>query len=130
MLQLKAELHLVFVTDSQIRRLNRLHHFRDRPTDVLAFAPPSGWPSPKGRAPLLGEVIVSVDHVKKNARRFGVNSNEELIRYIGHGILHLTGESDQEPRKRKRMFLKQERILRKLQPIPRIFSPIRTSDLK
>ncbi len=119
-LNLKSELHLTFVSDSQIRKINKLFHGTNQPTDVLAFENPKFWPFENGR--YLGEVIVSVDRAIAYARRFECTRNEELIRYVTHGILHLLGERDLKPAERKRMFSKQEKIIQKLRPIPKLIN--------
>lgn len=118
LLKLKSELHLTFVSDSQIRKINKLFHGTNKPTDVLAFENPKFWPFKTGR--YLGEVIISVDRAVAYAKRFRCTRDEELIRYITHGILHLTGERDLRPAERKRMFAKQEKIIRHLKPIPKL----------
>src|SRR4029077_13667868 len=60
-----AELSLMLVSDSVMRRLNRDWRGRDRPTDVLSFAQREG----SGGAPdgLLGDVVISVDTARPQA---------------------------------------------------------------
>lgn len=114
-----VELHLTLTNDRQIRKLNREFHGTDRATDVLAFQAPVSRPF-QNRRPFLGEVIVSVERAEKDAKRFGATPDEELVRYMIHGILHLLGERDHTKLRKARMFLKQEKVLNQLKPIPRL----------
>jgi probable rRNA maturation factor len=76
------ELSVVLVSNPQIRRLNRLFLGRNRVTDVMAF-PISNR--------LLGEIYVSRDQTRTQARRYKVSYREELLRLVLHGLLHLLG---------------------------------------
>lgn len=98
---------IAFVSDREMRRLNREYLRHDYPTDVLAF--------PLG-TDLLGEVVVSAEFGAREARRRGLPVREELLRYVAHGILHLLGYRDHRPADRKRMWERQERELRRILP--------------
>jgi probable rRNA maturation factor len=81
--KVKEEINLVLMGDSEIRKLNRKFRGRDKATDVLAF--------PMGEDGVLGDVAVSTDTARKNARRFGVSYRNEMKRLVIHGTLHLLG---------------------------------------
>jgi probable rRNA maturation factor len=83
------ELSVVLVGNSEIRRLNRRFLGRDRTTDVMAF-PISDE--------LLGEVHVSRDQARIQARRYGVSLRSEILRLVLHGLLHLLGDTHQTMR--------------------------------
>jgi probable rRNA maturation factor len=97
-------LSIAFVTNAAIRRINRRFLGHDYATDVLSF--------PLGVDP-WGELVISADYARAEARRRGIPVEEELLRYVVHGILHLLGYDDRDPRARKRMWARQERELRK-----------------
>jgi len=105
------DLSLAIVTDAEIRRLNRRFLGHDRATDVLSFRLDGG---PSGKKGFLGEVVVSADTAAREARRRRLPVDEELLRYVAHGILHLLGYDDRRPRDRARMWARQEGELRKL----------------
>lgn len=84
-----AEVSIVLVADAAIRRLNRRFLAKDRTTDVLAF-PIDG----AGRGRLLGEVIISVDRARVQARRAGHPVRTEVALLAVHGVLHLMGYDD------------------------------------
>jgi probable rRNA maturation factor len=83
------ELSVVLVGNAEIRRLNRRFLGRDRTTDVMAF-PISDE--------LLGEVHVSRDQARIQARRYGVSLRSEILRLVLHGLLHLLGDTHQTMR--------------------------------
>lgn len=79
------ELAVAFVSDRRIRALNRRFGARPYPTDVLSF--------PAGRAAngYLGDVVISVETARRNARRAARGLADELRILILHGVLHLLG---------------------------------------
>jgi probable rRNA maturation factor len=102
---------VVFVRDRAIAELNARFLGRPGPTDVIAFpTDPTGWPA--GEPVWLGEVVVSVDRAREQARERGLRVREELHRLVVHGILHLCGYRDSTPRGRDRMRRREDRYLR------------------
>jgi len=87
---LKAELSLLLVNDAQIRRLNQRYRRINRPTDVLAFSMLEGGVSPL-RSQLLGDVVISLETAKKQAKAEGHSLEQEITILLIHGILHLLG---------------------------------------
>ncbi len=82
----QAELSLAFVTDQTIHELNRRYRHKDRPTDVLSF-PLADECCPT----LLGDVVISVDTARRQARQRKRAFADELRALLIHGILHLLG---------------------------------------
>jgi probable rRNA maturation factor len=82
-----AELSVVLVGDRRIRALNRAWRRIDAATDVLSFP----LSDPPGIGPLLGDVVVSYQTAVRRARAEGRSTEDELGRYLAHGILHLLG---------------------------------------
>ena len=81
------EVSLRLVDDAQIRALNRDYRHKDKPTDVLAFAQRDG-PAGAHQADLLGDIVISVDTARRQARR-GLYA--ELLHLASHGLCHLLG---------------------------------------
>ena len=106
-------LSLVFVSDVQIRRLNKRFLKHDWVTDVLAF-PFFHRARRSGKLLFLGEVIISPQRAKVESRRLQISFCEELVRYVCHGILHLLGFSDHSERSRNKMKREENRLLRLL----------------
>ena len=78
----------------------------DTPTDVISFEGEIN----NGTA---GDVVISVEKAAEFSSQNNINFNEELERYIVHGILHCLGYDDINPTNKKKMFKRQEQILKK-----------------
>jgi probable rRNA maturation factor len=103
-----AELSVLLTTDRRIRALNRRWRDIDRPTDVLSFP----LSEPHGVGPLLGDVVISLDTAVRRARRDGRRVQEELDRYLAHGLLHLLGLDHRRPAEARRMALAEAELIR------------------
>lgn len=88
-----ARVDVAVVSDAEIRRLNARHRGVGRRTDVLSF--PVGSTDLPGQ--LLGQVVVSADTARRQARRLGVPLALELDLLVTHGTLHLVGYDDRDP---------------------------------
>ncbi len=104
-------LEIIFLTDKQIKGLNKRYKGKARPTDVLSFDLSEGSP---GAGKLLGAIFISIDRARGNSKIFGKAVGEELTLYIIHGILHLAGYDDGRGRDRVKMEKAQDKILRDL----------------
>ncbi|MGH7315580.1 MAG: rRNA maturation RNase YbeY, partial [Candidatus Rokuibacteriota bacterium] len=60
---------------------------------------------------LWGEVIVSAETAARQARRLGVPLAAELDLLVVHGLLHLAGFDDHDPRRARRMHARARKIL-------------------
>ena len=86
----QAELSLLLCDDAFILPLNRDYRGKDQPTDVLSFAQREGEGADP-EDPLLGDVIISVETARRQARERGHSLEVELRVLLVHGILHLLG---------------------------------------
>lgn len=98
----RARISLAVIDDRRIRALNRKFLRHDYATDVLAFKLDDGF---------FGEVVVSATTARREARSRGIGAQEELLRYVAHGVLHLLGYEDKTPAGRRAMWKKQETYL-------------------
>ncbi len=105
------EVHVTVVDDRRIRALNARYLGTRRATDVLAFELTAPGP---GR--LWGEVIVSAETAARQARRLGVPLAAEMDLLVVHGLLHLAGYDDHDPRHARRMHECARRILSRRSP--------------
>ena len=106
-----VELSLVLVNDMYIRNLNWKYRRNDSATDVLAF-PMRDYRGLSG--PVLGDVVISVETAKREARKRKKDFQEEFDLYFVHGILHLLGYDDEKPRARKKMKAKEKELMESL----------------
>ena len=114
----EPELSVHFVSDEEIRSLNRTYRGKDEPTDVLTFAFNDGDSFPmmeEDGTEDLGDVFISLESMGRNAEAFGVSPEEELKRLLIHGLLHLSGRDHEtndfssEP-----MLIEQEELMERL----------------
>jgi len=101
-----AAVNVVFVTDRRIRELNRQFLKRDRPTNVISFN--CNQPQVPGEPRLLGEIYVSRDRARAQAREYGVSHASELRRLVLHGLLHLLGLTHREMEPYYRKYLQRD----------------------
>jgi probable rRNA maturation factor len=86
----EAELSLTLVNDPAMARFNRSIMQRRGATNVIAL-PIHGGPFPEIQPHLLGDVIISLETTRRQAREQGWKFLELLDLYLVHGILHLLG---------------------------------------
>ena len=95
------DLSIVLVGPERMRKLNKRYRGKNRVTDVLAFGS-----TEEGE---LGEVVICLSEIKKNAKRFNSTFEKELILCLIHGILHLLGyDHEISKEKEKEMEEKQQ----------------------
>ena len=115
----EENLSIAFIGQGRMRKLNRKYRGKNRVTDVLAF-PASKVLfekfkiGPAQKMEGLGEIVICLREVKKNAKRFNTSFKEELIRVLIHGILHLLGyDHEKDEIAAKKMEEKQNYYLKK-----------------
>ncbi len=93
-----VELSVVLTDDVEIRELNGVFRQRDKATDVLAFAMREGEPlgggaavAPGSSGEILGDVVISVETARRQAREHGRTLIAEMQMLLAHGLLHLIG---------------------------------------
>lgn len=109
-----GELTIKFMTNAEIRRVNKAYLNHDYATDVIAF-PFKTTGRRKADEP-FGDIVISVDKAKTQAREMGHGVLKELLTLQVHGILHLRGYDDHRADDRRRMFAHQDRIVAALLP--------------
>jgi probable rRNA maturation factor len=91
------ELSVVLVSDRRMAELHRRFLQEPGPTDVITFQ--------------HGEIFVSTETARRQARRFGTTADHELRLYIAHGLLHLHGFDDKDARSAAEMKRAQEKLV-------------------
>ncbi len=122
-----SELSLTFVGDMQMQELNRTYRDKDESTDILSFVQDDEvadfcWPelsfvgdgAPPVELRVLGDMVISIDTLKRNAQSFSVDVDEELFRLLIHGLLHLLGYDHASNDASEPMLVQQEQLLMKL----------------
>jgi probable rRNA maturation factor len=111
----EAELSIVLVGAKEMAAINQKYLGHEGPTDVITF----DYRNPEFRIQnsewqINGELFICIEEAEKQSREFKTNWQSELVRYLVHGALHLTGHDDLQPAARKKMKLAEGRLLRKL----------------
>jgi probable rRNA maturation factor len=86
----ELEVGVVFVNDLEMRALNRAWRKKDEPTDVLSFSSQEGEPMPGGED-VLGDLVISVDTARRQARALDHPLDLEIAVLVAHGLCHLGG---------------------------------------
>lgn len=95
-----VELSIALVSDAEIHELNRAYRKKDKATDVLAFPviehvparPGKGSrPAPASIEGLMGDVILSIETGRRQAKTHRRPLLDELTMLLAHGVLHLIG---------------------------------------
>lgn len=77
-----------FVSDSEMKKLNKKYRDKSYSTDVLSFEVKEK--TEDGRF-YLGDVVINVDAVGRQAKELGHTFEEEVAQLTAHGMLHLQG---------------------------------------
>lgn len=125
----ETEISLLLTDNAGIRKLNREYRNIDRATDVLSFPmleydSPSdfscaetqvlGCFNPETGELLLGDIIISMEKMREQAKKYGHSEKREFAFLLTHSMLHLFGYDHMETGDAKEMEERQEAILRSL----------------
>ena len=97
-------IEIIFCDDDHLSKLKMKYFNEDVLTDVLAFPI-------KNDTVLESEIYISYDRALANSKEFDVSLNNEIVRLIVHGLLHLLGYRDDNAESKMIMFDKQESIV-------------------
>lgn len=106
------EMSCLLVDDERIHEINRDYRHIDRSTDVISFAlEDSEQFYVEGMPRNIGDIFISVDHAKVQAKEYGHSLRREMCFLFTHGLLHLLGYDHMNEEDEKEMFDKQKEIL-------------------
>jgi rRNA maturation RNase YbeY len=94
-----------FFNDEDLKDLNIKHLNHNFYTDVLSFDDSLG-------KEISGNIAISIERVKENAKRYSPSFDNELKRVMVHGLLHLIGYNDSTPEEVNLIRAKEEKMLR------------------
>ena len=124
----ESEVDITLTDDAAIQEINKEFRQLDKSTDVLSF-PLIEYKSagdfsdlenqddifnPETGEAMLGDIVISVEHVLKQAEEYGHSIKREYAFLIAHSMLHLMGYDHMTPPEAKVMEEKQENILNAL----------------
>lgn len=95
-------LNFVFCDDEYLLNINRQYLDHDTYTDIITFDYSEN--NENNKVPTLeGDIFLSIDRIRDNARYYNTSFQEEFIRVMVHGVLHLTGIKDKTENEAKIM---------------------------
>lgn len=106
------EFNVIIINNEEIHKINKEYRGIDRPTDVISFAL-EDYKDIKYENDyrVLGDIYISIDKVREQAKEYGHSEKRELAFLAVHGLLHLLGYDHMEKEDEKVMLSKQELIL-------------------
>jgi rRNA maturation RNase YbeY len=103
-----GDINFIFCDDEYLRRMNRKYLFKNTLTDVISFT------LNDDECVISGDVFISVQRVRENARSFHEPFRIELARVMIHGVLHLLGYKDDTQAGKNAMHKRENHYLKKL----------------
>lgn len=82
-----GNINYIFCDDAYLLKINRKYLQHDTFTDIISF-------DYSENNTIAGDIFISIDRVKENAKEFDVSFLEELKRVLIHGVLHFAGYND------------------------------------
>lgn len=125
----EAEVSLLLTSDEEIRRLNLEYRSIDRPTDVLSFPQieyekpadlsmaeerEAEYFNPDTGELFLGDIIISLDRVKEQAKNYGHSVKREFAFLVAHSMFHLLGYDHMTEEDARDMEVRQAMVLQHL----------------
>ncbi len=100
------ELNYVFCSDEYLYQMNRDYLKHDTYTDIITFD------NSEKKDDIEGDIFVSIDRVRENAKTLAQEVETEMNRVLAHGLLHLMGYKDKTQEETALMRLKEEESLK------------------
>lgn len=104
--KIAGNLHYVFCSDEFLLELNQKHLNHNTLTDIITF-------DYTEEITLNSDIFISIERVAENAKKFNVNFDNELLRVMIHGVLHLCGYKDKKKEDAQKMRLKENFYINK-----------------
>ncbi len=108
----RLSLSVSFVDEAEMRSLNKKYRARDEVTDVLSFPQfdPYAFMQDWGEIS-LGDVVICREQAKRQAEEYGHSYERELIYLFVHSCFHLLGYDHEEEDEKRKMRVKEERVM-------------------
>jgi probable rRNA maturation factor len=102
-----GELSIILCSDEYLFKMNVQYLKHKTYTDIITFD------QSESKGEVSGELYLSIDRIKDNAKTLNINLVDELHRVVAHGTLHLCGYGDKDPKSKLKMTRKENFYLLK-----------------
>lgn len=102
-----GELSIILCSDEYLFKMNVQYLKHKSYTDIITFD------QSESKGEVSGELYLSIDRIKDNAKTLNINLVDELHRVVAHGTLHLCGYGDKDPKSKLKMTRKENFYLLK-----------------
>lgn len=99
-----GDISYIFCSDEYLLKINQEYLNHDYYTDIITF-------DYCEENLISGDLFISIDRIKENAKNFDIILKNELDRVIIHGIIHLLGQKDKTEEEAKEMRIKEDYYL-------------------
>lgn len=106
-----AYFSIIFVSEEEIRKINKEYRGIDKVTDVISFALEDNKDLINNDFRVLGDIYICIPRMLEQARNYGHSEKRELAFLTVHGLLHLLGYDHMKKEEENVMFALQELIL-------------------
>src|ERR1700744_2015513 len=101
------ELTYIFCSDAYLLQINQQYLDHDTYTDIITFD------NSEEDGEITGDIFISIERIRENAKKFSVSETDELHRVVIHGTLHLLGYKDKTAASKEKMTQKEDEYLSK-----------------
>ena len=108
--KIAGEINFILCDDKYLSSLNKTYLHKDTLTDVIAF-------DYCEKDIISGDIYISYERIKENAQIFNLSTENELLRLIIHGALHLVGYKDKVEKEKLKMSEKEDYYLNKFKKL-------------
>jgi probable rRNA maturation factor len=99
-----GRINIILTNDEYLREINRRYLSRNCYTDIITF-------DYSESRTISGDLFISIDRVKDNAKKYREPFDKELLRVMVHGLLHLMGYSDRDAKEKEKMRTLEDKYL-------------------
>jgi probable rRNA maturation factor len=99
------EINIIFTSNCKMLEINKNYLKHNYLTDIITF-------SNSVKEIIKGDIYICLEEVTKNAKRFMVRKDIELVRVIIHGVLHLIGYTDEDIKSKRIMKSKEDKYIK------------------
>ena len=103
--------NVIIINDNTIHKINKEYRNIDRPTDVITFALEDNKMIETPEVRVLGDIYISYDKVKSQAKEYNHSTKREICFLAVHGLLHLLGYDHMTKEDEEKMFGLQKELL-------------------